>query len=255
MDPAPALGIGAAFVLVILFNVLEGGTPTSVLLFPPMLLVFGVSMLVAIAGGTFADAKRIPASLVRAFAHKVVPAEEVIPDVVMLAERARREGLLALEENLATLDDEFLAKGVTLAIDGTDPEELREILESEMFAKQVSEQQGAKFFNDTGGYAPTIGIVGTVMGLVNVLENLSTPESLGPLIAAAFLATFWGVAAANLIYLPIGARLERLSELECARMEMVIEGIAAIQAGSNPRIIAQKLRSLSVNPDVQAEAA
>lgn len=244
MDPAPAIGIGLGFVVVVAANVMEGGNPTSLLLLPPIMLVFGVTILITIAGGTMADAKNIVPSLKRAFTGKVTPAAAVIPDVVQLAERARREGLLALEESIATLEDEFLAKGVTLAIDGTDPEELRDILECEVHAKRAEDKQGAKFFSDAGAYAPTIGIVGTVMGLVHVLENLSAPEELGHLIAAAFVATLWGVTSANVIFLPIGNRLKRLGDLEAARMELVIEGVAAIQAGANPRLIAQKLRSL-----------
>ncbi len=244
MDPAPAIGIGLGFVVVVAANVMEGGNPMSLLLLPPMMLVFGVTILVTVAGGTMADAKNIVPSLKRAFTGKVTPAAAIIPDVVSLAVRARREGLLALEESVATLEDEFLAKGVTLAIDGTDPEELRDILESEVYAKRAADKQSAKFFSDAGAYAPTIGIVGTVMGLVHVLENLSAPEELGHLIAAAFVATLWGVTSANVIFLPLGNRLKRLGELEASRMELVIEGVAAIQAGSNPRIIAQKLRSL-----------
>jgi len=105
-----------------------------------------------------------------------------------------------------------------------------------------------------GGYAPTIGIIGTVMGLVHVLENLSQPDLLGHLIAGAFVATLWGVMTANLIWLPIGNRLHRLGELEAARMELVIEGVLAVQAGSNPRVVAQRLRSLLPEADRAAEA-
>lgn len=252
MDPASVIGIGMAFVVVILSNILEGGHPTSLLLFPPMLLVLGTTILVSIAGGTMADAKNAARSLKRAFTSKVTPAADLVPAVVALAERARREGLLALEDDVRNLDDPFLAKGVTMAIDGTDPEELREILESEIDAKRAEHRQSAKFFADAGGYAPTIGIIGTVMGLVHVLENLSTPEKLGPLIAGAFVATLWGVLSANLIWLPISNRLRRLGGLEAARMELVIEGVAAIQAGSNPRLVAAKLQSLLA---VEEEAA
>jgi chemotaxis protein MotA len=108
-----------------------------------------------------------------------------------------------------------------------------------------------------GGYAPTIGIIGTVMGLVHVLENLSEPEKLGHLIAGAFLATLWGVLSANLVWLPIGSRLLRIGELEASRMELVIEGVMAIQAGSNPRVVAQRLRSLlpAAERDLEAKAA
>ncbi|MBO9523553.1 MAG: MotA/TolQ/ExbB proton channel family protein [Nocardioidaceae bacterium] len=244
MDPAPAIGIGLGFVVVVAANVLEGGNPMSLLLGPPLLLVFGTTILVSIAGGTMTDAKNIVPSLKRAFTGKVDPAAAMIPDVVSLAEKARREGLLALEDTLPTIDDPFLVKGVTMAIDGTDPEEVRDILEAEVYAKRAEDKQAAKFFADAGAYAPTIGIIGTVMGLVHVLENLAAPEELGHLIAGAFVATLWGVTSANVMWLPLSSRLKRLGELECARMELAIEGVAAIQAGANPRMIAQKLRSL-----------
>jgi chemotaxis protein MotA len=164
--------------------------------------------------------------------------------VVKLADKARREGLLTLEDSVADVDDDFLKKGVSLAVDGTDPEELREILECELMAKKAADKHSAKFFGDMGGYAPTIGIIGTVMGLVHVLENLSQPDKLGHLIAGAFVATLWGVLSANVIFLPIGNRLTRISQLEASRMEMVIEGVLAVQAGANPRVVAMRLNSL-----------
>lgn len=244
MDPAPAIGIGLAFVVIVVSNIMEGGNPMSLLLLPPMLLVFGTTILITLAGGTMADAKASVAALKRAFTGGVRPADDIVDNVVRLADKARREGLLALEDPLQSVDDPFLVKGVTLAIDGTDPEEVREILEAEVYAKRAADKQAAKFFSDAGAYAPTIGIVGTVMGLVHVLENLASPEELGHLIAAAFVATLWGVTSANVIFLPLGNRLKRLSELEANRMEVTIEGVAAIQAGSNPRVIAAKLRSL-----------
>ncbi len=244
MDLAPAIGIGAGFAVVIGANVMEGGNPMSLLQPPAMLLVFGTTILVTIAGGTMRDAKQIVASLVRAFTGTAEPASTLIPQVVTLAERARREGLLALEDAVKSVDDEFLKKGVTMAVDGTDPEELREILECEVDAKRAADKQAAKFFADAGAYAPTIGIIGTVMGLVHVLENLAKPAELGHLIAAAFVATLWGVTSANVIFLPLGNRLKRLGEMEANRMEVTIEGVAAIQNGSNPRAVAQKLRAL-----------
>jgi chemotaxis protein MotA len=244
MDPATLLGVLVGLVIIVVSNIMEGGNPMSLLLLPPMLLVFGTTLMVTVAGGTLQDAKNAIGSLKTAFTAKVRPAGEVVPTVVALAEKARREGLLALEDDLKKVDDPFLVKGVTLAIDGTDPEEVREILEAEVHATKAHGKHSAKFFADAGAYAPTIGIIGTVMGLVHVLENLAQPEELGHLIAAAFIATLWGVMSANVIWLPIGNRLKRLTELEAARMELVIEGVAAIQAGSNPRVIAQKLSSL-----------
>ncbi len=252
MDLAPAIGIGGGFAVVIAANVMEGGNPMSLLLGPPMMLVFGTTILITMAGGTMADAKTAISSLKRAFTGGVEPASDLVPTVVSLAERARREGLLALEEATSTVKDDFLLRGINLAIDGTDPDELREIMESEVYTKRASDKQAAKFFADAGAYAPTIGIIGTVMGLVHVLENLAQPEELGHLIAAAFVATLWGVTSANVIFLPLGNRLKRLGELEVARMEVVIEGVAAIQAGSNPRVVAQKLRSLLSNHAAEA---
>lgn len=244
MDVATPIGIAGAMGVIVTANVLEGGSPASLILLPPMLLVFGATLFVTLAGGTLADAKSSLRALKDAFAGGVAPAGDVVPAVVSLAEKARREGLLALEDSVKELEDPFLAKGVTMAIDGTDPEEVREILEAELGAKKRTDKQAAKFFADAGAYAPTVGIIGTVMSLVHVLENLANPAALGHMIAAAFLATLWGVLSANVLWLPIASRLKRLSELEASRMELVIEGVAAIQAGANPRIIAQKLASL-----------
>jgi len=255
MDPATLIGVGLALVVVVLSNILEGGDPMSLMLFPPMLLVFGATMLVSFAGGTVSDAKLAARGLKKAFTGRAQTASDLVPSIVSLAEKARREGLLALEDELEQIDDPFLVRALTLAIDGTDPHDLREMLEAEVVAQRVESKQSARFFAAAGGYAPTIGIVGTVMGLVHVLENLAKPEELGHLIAGAFVATLWGVLSANLIFLPIAARLKRLGELEVARMELAIEGIAALQSGSNPRIVAQKLRALLPADERDAEAA
>jgi chemotaxis protein MotA len=142
------------------------------------------------------------------------------------------------------VQDPFLKKGLQLAIDGTDSEELAAILEAEVDAKKKADKQAAAIFTAMGGYAPTIGIIGTVIGLIHVLENLSEPAKLGELIASAFVATLWGVLSANVIWLPMGAKMKRLSDIECGQMELVIAGIINIQAGANPRLVAQKLRSL-----------
>lgn len=254
-DFASSIGIGGALGVIMLANILEGGSPGSLFLMPPLLLVFGGTLLVCVAGGTMTDAKNAITSVKTALFGKVASSADVVPVIVDLSDTARREGMLALEGRLEGIDDPFLVKGVTLAVDGIDPEELREIMEYELHAKRSTDKHSAKFFTDAGGYAPTIGIVGTVMSLVHVLENLSKPDELGHMIAAAFLATLWGVLSANVLWLPIAARLKRLSELECIRMEIVIEGVAAIQAGANPRVVAQKLRSLLPAQDQVEEAA
>jgi chemotaxis protein MotA len=255
MDPATLIGVLLAFLVVIVANVMEGGNPMSLVLLPPLLLVFGATLLVSFAGGTVADAKLALHGFKRAFTGKAPTANQLVPELVTLADKARREGLLALEDAVADLDDPFLVRALTLAIDGTDPEELRDILESEVIAQRAEAKQAAKFFAAAGGYAPTIGIVGTVMGLVHVLEQLAEPEKLGHLIAGAFVATLWGVLSANVLFLPVAARIQRLGELEVARMELVIEGVSALQAGSNPRLVAQRLRSLLPSAQRDEEAA
>ena len=255
-DIITLVGVFGAMAVIVLANILEGGNPASLLLMPPMLLVWGGTTLVSLAGGTMADAKGVVGSLKKAFLGEAQSSADVVPVVVSLADKARKEGLLALEDQLKEIDDPFLVKGVTMAVDGTDPEEMRDILEGEVAAKRAETKHRAKFFTDAGAYAPTIGIIGTVMGLVHVLENLAQPEELGHLIAAAFIATLWGVLSANVVFLPIGSRLKRLGELEATRMEVTIEGVLAIQAGANPRIIAQKLTSLlPVHEQEHAEAA
>jgi chemotaxis protein MotA len=244
MDRATQVGLGLGFVAIIGSNLMEGGSPASLLLLPPMFLVLGGTVGAAMAGGTMADAKNALRSFKQALTWKHVPNADLVGVVVSMADKARREGLLTLEDVVRDVDDDFLKRGVSLAVDGTDPEELREILEAELDGKRAADRQSAKFFNDMGGYAPTIGIIGTVMGLVHVLENLSNPDELGHLIAGAFVATLWGVMTANLIWLPVGSRLSRIGQLESARMELVIEGVLAVQAGANPRVVAQRLESL-----------
>jgi len=256
MDLATILGVVVALIIVFVVQIMEGGSPASIILIPSMVLVFGGAFCAAMAGGVLKDALGVGGLLKRAFLAKVTPANVLVDDVVKLAERARREGLLALEDAVKTVEHPFLKRGLQLAIDGTDPEELHDILHAEVAAKKKADKAGKKIFENMGGYAPTIGIIGTVMGLVHVLENLDQPETLGHSIAAAFVATLWGVLSANVIFLPIAARLDRLSGIEADEMNLVIDGVLAIQAGSNPRLVAQKLRSL-LPPDVAraAEAA
>ncbi|BFU42113.1 motility protein A [Krasilnikovia sp. MM14-A1004] len=244
MDIASLVGVVVALIIVFTVQILEGGSPASIILIPSMLLVFGGAFAAGMAGGVLKDALNFPKLMQKAFLAKVTPPTKLVDDIVKLAERARREGLLALEDAVKTVQHPFLKRGLQLAIDGTDPEELHDILQAEVAAKKKSDKAGMKIVEGMGGYAPTIGIIGTVMGLVHVLENLSNPETLGPAISAAFVATLWGVLSANLIWLPLASRLTRLSGIECEEMELIIDGVLAIQAGSNPRLVAQKLRSL-----------
>jgi chemotaxis protein MotA len=255
MDPLTLIGIVLGFAAIFVSTTLEGGNPMAMFLLPPMLLVLGGSVAVGLAGNTMGDAGRFGKDLVKALSGKAAKPGASLDTVVSLAEQARREGLLGLEDAASQLDDPFLKEALELAIDGTDPEDLQDILFGRIEAKRTYDKVGAKFFADMGAYAPTLGIVGTVLGLVHVLEQLSEPEKLGHLIAAAFLATLWGVMSANVIFLPVAARLKRLSELEIASMEVVLEGVLAIQAGASPRVVARKLSSLLPPGSIKADKA
>lgn len=244
MDPAGFAGIGMALGAIFLSMILEGGSPASIILIPPIVLVIFGTLGAGMAGGLLKDTIGLGKLLQRTLMSKITPPDALVDAVVKLADRARREGLLALEDAVRAVENPFLRRGLELAVDGTDPEELREIMEAEVEAKRKQDQVGAKIFADMGGFAPTIGIIGTVIGLVHVLENLGDPGKLGHLIAGAFVATLWGVMTANVVWLPLANRLKRLSGLEAAQMELAIEGVIAIQAGANPRLVAQKLRSL-----------
>src|SRR3954468_14338846 len=235
--------------------IMEGSSPMAIVLLPAMILVFLGTFGAAIAGAAMSDVSKIGNWFKLALMPpKVPPATENIGILVSLAEKARKEGLLALESEVKKIEDPFLKRGLQMSIDGADPEDLRAILEGEIAAKKAEDKVGAKFFNSMGGYAPTIGIIGTVIGLIHVMENLQDPESIGPLIASAFVATLWGVLSANVFWLPMGAKITRTSEMQAASMELLVEGIAEIQAGTSPRTVRAKLSSL-VPPSEQREAA
>jgi chemotaxis protein MotA len=244
MDPATIIGIVAAFGAVFTLLILEGGSIGEIMLVAPLILVFGGTMGVALAGGLLKDMIGMFSALKDAFLTKVQPPDGLLEDIVKLAEKARREGLLALEDGMKDVDNEFLRKGLQLAVDGTDQDELQDILEAEVDAKRKHDKVNAKILADMGAYAPTVGIVGTTLGLINALSKLDQPELLGHLIAAAFVATLWGLLSANLIWLPLSAKVKRMSEYEATQMELVIAGIVNIQSGANPRLVGQKLRSM-----------
>ncbi|HET9058745.1 MAG TPA: flagellar motor protein [Acidimicrobiales bacterium] len=253
MDPASFVGIGLALFALFVSMIMDGGNPAALLAPSSLLLTFGGTIGAATAGMLLSDAKSLPKILKIALTAKVTPPDASVGIVVAFAEKARRQGLLALEEEARQIDDTFLRKGIEMAVDGADPEEIRDILDQDIEAMKSRHRAGAKFFADMGGFAPTMGIIGTVMGLLHVLQNLSTPATLGPMIAAAFTATLWGVMQANVFWLPISNRLKRTSEIEVRRMDLLLEGIIAIQAGANPRVVEQRLLSY-LSPQEQEAA-
>jgi len=255
MDPAAIIGIVLGFGAIIGSMIMEGGEPASLFLIPPMILVFGGTFGAAMGGSLMRDMKSLPKVIQRAFQAKPLSARDNVQVIVGLADRARREGLLALEGEIGAIEDPFLRRALEMAVDGTDADEVAEILGAEVDAKRAADGLGIKIFHDMGGYAPTIGIIGTVIGLVHVLGSLSDAAALGPKIASAFVATLWGVMSANLIWFPLSNRLKRVSEQECEVMDLAIEGVLAIQAGSNPRLIAQKLQSMLPQDEVEKDVA
>jgi chemotaxis protein MotA len=222
---------------------MEGTSPAAFLNIPAMLIVFVGTFGATLAGSTMDRMKAIPSLYKKAISPDAPDRSSQLETLVGFAERARREGLLALDDEVAELEDEFTKKGLQLVVDGTDPELVREILENEIDGMAARHHNGAQPFEKAGGLAPTLGIIGTVMGLVHVLQNLSDPGTLGPAISGAFIATLYGVASANVVFLPVANKLKLLSAEEVDLRTMTLEGILAIQAGDNPRVVADKLLS------------
>jgi chemotaxis protein MotA len=254
MDPATLIGIVAAFGALLAMVYIEGSSITAILLPAPMILVFGATIAVGIAGGTLKDFIVAIKALPGAFKGKTHDPQEIIDRVVGLAEKARSEGLLSLEQEADDVNDPFLRSALQNIADGTDGEDLRILLEDEIETAAKLGRTASKFFNSMGGYSPTIGIIGTVVALTHVLENLSSPSTLGPMIASAFVATLWGLLAANFLWLPIGGRMKRLSELEVERMTLLMEGVLAVQAGSQPRLLGERLRAMVPASSLSAAA-
>ena len=258
MDPATIIGLVVAFGAIIGSMIMEGGNPAAIIAPPALLLIFVGTIGACMAGGTLPSTIAAFKWLIFAFTAKKPDVQSVVEPLVKMAEKARREGLLALESEMDTVEDPFMRRGLQMAVDGTDPDDLYDILTAEVKAKKAAAAVGSGFWTDAGGYSPTIGIIGTVLGLIHVLENLSQPDKLGHLIAGAFVATLWGVLSANVMFLPWGKRIKNVVAEDAARMELIIDGVLAIQAGANPRVVKTKLESKMTPPgpgDVQREAA
>jgi chemotaxis protein MotA len=241
---ATAIGIVVACVGILGAAMMEGTSPAAFMNMPAMILVFLGTFGATMAAVGMDNAKKIPSLYKIAFGGADHNLGGKVSELVALAEKARRDGLLALESDLETVEDPFTRKGMQLVVDGTDPDLVRDILEVEIDAMMARHKEGAETFKTAGGFAPTMGIIGTVMGLVHVLENLSAPDTLGPAISGAFIATLMGVGAANVVFLPVAGRLKGLSHAEVNERTLILEGILSIQAGDNPRVVAEKLMSL-----------
>jgi len=243
VDLSSILGLVLGFVMLVGGFLLEGGHFASLLEPTAAMIVFGGTAGATIASFSMEDIKQVPQLFKITFTEKRYEVQELIAILSSFAEKARREGLLSLERETATIDDDFLKQGIQLVVDGTDPALVRDILETQIEFTDQRHKIGSEIFEAAGGYSPTMGIIGTVMGLVHVLSNLADPDSLGPSIAVAFIATLYGVAFANVAWLPIGHKLKLKSKQERFVMEIALEGILSIQAGDNPSIVKEKLKA------------
>jgi chemotaxis protein MotA len=242
MDFATIGGLALAFVLITVVMIMDGGSPAELFTAPQaILLTIGGAFIATLISYPISSLGLIPKWFMAAFiSHKAEPGA-AIELLTKMADKARREGLLALEEDSKKIEDEFLQKGVMMAVDGIDPAQVRAIMEIEIHHMQERHAQGMNFFAAAGGYGPTMGIIGTVMGLITVLQELDNPGALGHSIAVAFLATLWGILSANVIWLPLAGKLRANSEEEVVYRRMLMEGILSLQAGENPRIVKDKL--------------
>lgn len=235
-------GLFLALLAIIGGQLLEGGSVGS---------LFQVTAFVIVIGGT-AGAVMLQCALpvffrgVRmakwAFMPPPLDGDQLIADVANWSNTARRGGLLALEPAIEDIADPFAKRGLQMLIDGAEPEALRDALQVEVDAYETQQKQAAKVWEAAGGYAPTIGILGAVLGLIHVMENLSDPSKLGAGIAVAFVATVYGVGSANLIFLPIANKLKNIVAREIVLREMLIEGLISVANGENPRLIQRKLQ-------------
>lgn len=243
MDKATIIGIVLGIGAVLGGQALEGGSLHSLIQFAAAIIVFGGTFGAVFLSypfqnviGSFKDIKIIL---------KEPPQDpfQIIRLITQYANKARKEGILSLEKELSTIEDAFLKKALAMAVDGVEPHHIREAMEMELEYLEEHGKVNSKVWKAAGGYAPTIGILGAVLGLIHVMENLNDPSKLGSGIAVAFVATVYGVGSANLLFLPFSTKLEVRHRHQMIIKEMILEGVIAVSTGENPRLIEEKLYS------------
>ncbi len=246
IDFNSVIGILLAFVAIIVGQVLEGGHIGSLIQLAAFIIVIGGTIgavLLQSPVKVFINGVKMSSWV---FFPPAISSQVIIKQVMHWANISRREGLLALDSYIHTTNDPLAKKGLQLLADGSQPEKLREALEVEIDAVESFQRQSAKIWEAAGGYAPTIGILGAVLGLIHVMENLSDPEKLGNGIAVAFVATIYGVGLANLVFLPIANKLKSIIAEHVVMREMLVDGLVAIANGENPRLIESRLKGYIV---------
>jgi chemotaxis protein MotA len=241
-DLISILGLLLALIAIVGGQLLEGGNVSSLVQLTAFVIVIGGTLGAVMLQSTLPVFLRGIRMAKWTFVPPALDGERLIQQISAWSNTARRGGLLALEPAIDDLDDVFAKRGLQMLIDGAEPESLREALQVEVDAYEDQQRQAAKIWEAAGGYSPTIGILGAVLGLIHVMENLSDPSKLGSGIAVAFVATVYGVGSANLIFLPIANKLKNLIAREIVLREMLIEGLISVANGENPRLIERKLQ-------------
>jgi len=251
MDLATILGLIIGFVNLILGVIFAKGNPLLFWDIPSVFITIGGSFCSLVISNPFSKILGLWRVARHAFFPPTYNPNELIITLVSFSEKARREGLLALEDDLDELDDQFLRKGIQLVVDGTDPELVRRIMETELENIQTRHDEGKKLFDDWATYAPAFGMIGTLLGLVLMLVNIEDKSAIGPGMSAALITTFYGAIMAYLVFYPISSKLGYLNNQEVLMKLIMIEGTLSIQSGDNPRIVKDKLVSF-LDPKLRA---
>jgi chemotaxis protein MotA len=242
VDKISLAGLAIGLIAIVGGQILEGGHVSSLVQPTALMIVLGGTLGAVLLQSPYPVFRRGMQMVRWVWVPPVIEQKQVLDQVLGWSQIARREGLLQLENQIARIKDPFTKKGLQLLVDGADPEHIRELLEVDINTFEDEWRQSAKIWDSAGGYSPTIGILGAVMGLIHVMENLSDPTKLGSGIAVAFVATIYGVGLANLVYLPIAGKLKYYIARMVASKEMLIDGLVGIAVGDNPRIIESRLK-------------
>ena len=243
MDLASIIGFIMALGGLIAANTMQGSTIMQLMDPIGLTIVIIGTCGATIAGNPLPNLKKAVMSVKDVFISEKVNYESTIADIIDFAGKARKNGVLALEAEVETSDDKFMKKALSLVVDGIDPQVLTEIMETELGNLEDFGEESVKIFEQAGGYSPTLGIIGAVLGLIHVMQHLNNPNKLGAGIAVAFTATLYGLAFANLVLFPIASKLKIKLKEKTLKNELVLKGVQSIQNGENPRLIEEKLKS------------